>query len=285
MQRFECLYPMLLRDFVAEQLGVSKKKAKELLDAKRVFVNKQLVWIATHQLRRGDRVEIQEEKKVGFEPSLLLLENEWVLAVNKPAGMVVTEDAGSLEAQLQRWYQNRAIRALHRLDRDTSGIVLFGKGQGVVEFYRTRWEETVEKYYLAICQGIIPFKHKTLRDYLEQKLAVMDVVKLSEGDDYTLIGVRLHTGRKHQIRIQMSRIGYPLVGDRLYGPKKLKKRELRGASQQYLHAYEVRGVLPSGEGFRVVAPLPGEMKAFMKRHHLLEDVVWETEYWFDTTLE
>ncbi|URA09653.1 RluA family pseudouridine synthase [Thermospira aquatica] len=285
MQRFECLYPMLLRDFVAEQLGVSKKKAKELLDAKRVFVNKQVVWIATHQLRRGDRVEIHEEKKVGFDPSLLLLENEWILAVNKPAGMVVTEKTDSLEFQLRQWYKNRHLRAIHRLDKDTSGVVLFGKEQEVVDFYRTRWEEVVEKYYLAICQGVLPFKQKQLKDYLEQKLAVMDVVKLKEGDDYSLIGVRLHTGRKHQIRIQMAKIGYPLVGDRLYGPKKLKKRELRGASQQYLHAYEVRGILPSGENFRVVAPLPSEMKAFMKRHHLFDDVIWETECWFDTFIE
>lgn len=281
MRRFECLYPILLRDFLAEQLGVSKKKAKALIDAKRVFVNKQVVWIATHELRRGDRVEVMEEPTVAFDPSLILFENEEIIAVNKPAGMVVTEAKNSLEDQLKRFYHERGIRPLHRIDKDTSGVVLFGRSDEVYEFYRKHWDEVVEKYYLAICQGEIPFRQKRLRDYLDHKLAMMDVVRLACADHYTLVGVRLHTGRKHQIRLQMARIGFPLVGDRLYGPKKLEKRELRQTSQQYLHAYEVRGKLPSGGDFRVVAPLPTEMKAFMKRHHLLEEVVWETEMWFE----
>jgi len=281
MQRYECLYPMVLRDFVSEQMGISRKKAKALIDAKRVFVNKQVVWIATHQLNRGDRVEVLPEPGIQFEPSLLLLENDEIVAVNKPAGMVVHEQGDSLERQLQRFYHDSRICALHRLDKDTSGVVLFGRHRGIYDFYRKHWDEVVEKYYLALCHGEVPFQQKRLKEYLDHKLAVMDVVRLAVGDEYTLIGVRLHTGRKHQIRIQMANIGFPLVGDRLYGPKRLEKRELRQTSQQYLHAYEIRGRLPSGGSFRVVAPLPMEMKSFMKRHHLLEDVVWETERWFD----
>ncbi|MCX7881732.1 MAG: RluA family pseudouridine synthase [Brevinematales bacterium] len=281
MKRFECLYPLMLRDFVAEQLGVSKKRAKALIDAKRVFVNKQVVWIATHELRRGDRVEVMEDQAVVFDPRLILFENEEVIGVNKPAGMVVNESKDSLEEHVRRFYHDMNLRALHRLDKDTSGVVLFGRHRGVYEFYKKEWEKVVEKYYLAICQGEIPFRQKRLRDYLEDKLAVMDVVRLVSADHYTLIGVRLHTGRKHQIRIQMAKIGFPLVGDRLYGPKKIDKREIRLASQQYLHAYEIRGKLPSGGEFRVIAPLPEEMKAFMKRHALLEDEVWETETWFE----
>jgi len=127
MRRFECLYPLALRDFIAEQLGISKKKAKELIDNKQVFVNKQLVWIASHQLRRGDRVEILEDQQKKFDPSLLLWENDEIIAVNKPAGMVVNEDSNSLEAQLRRFYHNPNIQAIHRLDKDTSGIVLYAK--------------------------------------------------------------------------------------------------------------------------------------------------------------
>ncbi|MFN3659778.1 MAG: RluA family pseudouridine synthase [Brevinematales bacterium] len=285
MKCFECLYPVVLRDFLADKLGISGKKARALIDAKRVFVNKQVVWIATHELRRGDRVEVLEEPAVVFDLSLVLFENEEMIAVNKPAGMVVTEAKDALDAQLKRFYHEKEIRPLHRIDKDTSGVVLFGRSDEVYEFYRKNWDEVVEKYYLAICQGEIPFRQKRLRSYLDHRLAMMDVVRLACADHYTLIGVRLYTGRKHQIRIQMARIGFPLVGDKLYGPKKLKKRELRQATQQYLHAYEVRGKLLSGGDFRVVAPLPSEMKAFMKRHHLLEDVVWETEMWFQNIQE
>jgi len=194
----------------------------------------------------------------------ILYEDEDVLVIDKPAGMVADD----------------IPRRVHRLDKDTSGVLLIAKNDKALEFLQKQFEDReVKKKYLALTignlkneEGIIetllgrsPGDGRKQKVYLpgepnstEKREAVTKYKVLRRFKDYDLIEVEPQTGRKHQIRTHLAYLGHPVVGDKLYGfkgqicPKNLKR--------QFLHANYLKITLPNGSKKEFKSELPNELK-------------------------
>ncbi|MGD9873267.1 MAG: pseudouridine synthase [Kiritimatiellia bacterium] len=247
-----------LVDFLAEELGLSKRKAKGLLDARNVHVNHKRVWMAQHTLAAGDIVEVQQVQKSGGEAEILWQDKDYLVA-NKPAG-ILSNGPDSLEAQLKKGLPD--LQAVHRLDRDTTGCLIFAKSQeafdAIVPLFR---EHGVTKIYKAIAAGLIGKKELTISQPLEGKSAETRVQVLASNKTASYISVKLITGRTHQVRKHLAHIGHPLAGERQYAGGGSGNERLRAVPRQMLHAEKLRFTSPvSGEEIHCNAPLPQDFR-------------------------
>lgn len=214
----------------------------------------------------------------------ILYEDDWLLAVDKPTGIIVhgdgtgartlTDDVRTYVAERRGAAEAAGLQALQRLDRDTTGIVLFSLSKRTqAAFDRLIAARAIKKRYLAIVCGRAPAaksmrqplgrdRHDSRRMRVSRtgKPAHTEAVRLActqaHGGSYSLLAVDLHTGRKHQIRVHLAHAGFPLVGDTLYG----------GAPSRaglMLHAAELAFTHPvTGEPVRIRAPWPARFDAW-----------------------
>lgn len=249
MKRFKVDKRTDLKNFLAERLNLSKKKAKELIDSKSILVNSKRVWIANHILNVGDVVEIPSfnfsyDKNFSIKDSILY-EDEFIIAIQKPPFFDSNKSKNSVEYHLQQFKKDKKIEAIHRLDRETSGVLLFAKNKKVFNKFKELWtEKKVKKLYLAISYGSANFKRKVVNIPVDKKIAKSDISVLSKNDRYTLFKIDLKTGRKHQIRIHLAEIGFPIIGDKVYGLKKIEDNLTKDIKRQMLHAYEISFIHP-----------------------------------------
>jgi len=259
-----------LQDFLADKLGVSNRKAKALIDARVVWVNRQLVWMALHKLQAGDTVEFppHEDKKVLLERKhiRILVEDEFYLFADKPAGVLsVGED--SAEEILKTQTANPQLRAVHRLDRDTSGCMLFAKTlaafDAAVSVYKSRG---VLKIYNAIAMGRMERHTSTIAEDLEGERAVTHVTKIAANGDISFLKLRIETGRTHQIRKHLAGIRQPILGDHEYGMKRARDPRVMSIARQMLHSVEIEMPHPMkpGEKLRAHSPLPADFRRTLK---------------------
>lgn len=223
----------------------------------------------------------------------ILYEDQDLLVVNKPAGMVTHPSGGhyadSLSNQIAAYFRSKGeetrIRSIGRLDKETSGVLLFARNQvAAARLQKQREEGQLQKTYLAIARGNIdtgdnwykislplaPDRENHLKMTVSpdgklpgSKTAVTYLKVLASCDEYTVIKVRLETGRTHQIRVHMASIGHPLLGDSLYDmpipeeaaeEKEKKTKQFRRAA---LHAWKIRFIHPfTGEKMMFETPLP-----------------------------
>lgn len=194
----------------------------------------------------------------------IVYEDGSLIVVNKPAGMLTTHTRlygrAAREAQLtaenlltdyvrkgQRKSTKR-VYLVHRLDRETSGIMMFAKTQAVADKLREHWNEMTEKYYLARVEGALDCDHGVFESYLKEdadgyrvrsvaagtpgaKLAKTEWTKMADGS----VLVRLHSGRKNQIRVHFSEAGHPIVGDVKYGGKRADRLHLHSSRLAFVH--------------------------------------------------
>jgi 23S rRNA pseudouridine1911/1915/1917 synthase len=242
-----------LLDFVAASLGCSKRRAKGLLDSRRVFVNRRRLWMARHILKLGDIVELPDLRELAGsgrdEPLPLLYRDETLLILNKPAGLL-TQGAGSVESILTGQLGVDYARAVHRLDRDTSGALIVALDPRMraemIELFRSR---ALQKDYLAIVTGI--YRGPRIIDRrLDGKEALTEVRIISTAPEASLLGCRIETGRTHQIRKHLGAVGHPILGDKQYGRHLLESADLRHIPRQMLHAYRLAFAHP-GSGRRM----------------------------------
>lgn len=173
----------------------------------------------------------------------ILFEDSWVIAINKPSGLFTQAARGvpSLQVQLAEFFSARnatsdepLVGIIHRLDRPTSGVVLFGLNSSAVRRLNDQFRQrTVAKSYLALVEGV-PGECGYATDWLRKiddvakgevcketdaaaKLAKLSWQRIATQDGNSLLKVELETGRMHQIRLQMAARGWPIVGDQLYG--------------------------------------------------------------------
>lgn len=210
----------------------------------------------------------------------ILYEDADLVAVNKPAGLITHSDGRTNEPTAEEWfiarYPNAGGGYAHRLDRDTSGVLVFAKNQIAYDLLRKAFHDReVHKTYLAFTYGA-PKARKGVIDFdigrsrsdfrlrsaqpkakgrLRESLTRYEVV--AEADGYGLLRVRPETGRTHQIRVHLKAIHHPVVGDTLYAPN--KTHEL-GITRLGLHAYSLDLPLPSGGRTTVVAPIPSDLR-------------------------
>jgi 23S rRNA pseudouridine1911/1915/1917 synthase len=178
---------------------------------------------------------------------------------------------------------------VHRLDKDTSGVMLVAKTQEAFEFLKSAFaERRVKKEYTALVEGHVELPHDTVSTPIgrhtgdfrkmttlrpaDAKEAVTEysVVGRYVGkvDEYTLIKVKLHTGRTHQIRVHMASLGHPIAGDTLYG----SSAKLQGLTRQFLHASKVEVRLMDGTWIEAHADLPDDLqKVLANLEHLPEN--------------
>ncbi|MEZ0324046.1 MAG: RluA family pseudouridine synthase [Hydrogenothermaceae bacterium] len=247
MKRFIVKTPKTLKDFVSESLKISKNRAKDIIDSKNVFVNNKRIWIASHQLKSGDVVEIiSADYNFPKEENLeIVYEDEYIIAVNKPPFITSDRDYNSLEFKLRIKYKNNDVKAIHRLDKETSGVILFAKGYDIFQEFKKLWEDkSVKKIYLAISYNEADFQLRTIDTDLDGKEAVSTVKLLKKANGFSYFEVSIYTGRKHQIRRHLASIRHPVVGDKTYGPKKIEVGFLKSIKRHMLHAYKLEFIHP-----------------------------------------
>jgi RluA family pseudouridine synthase len=252
--------------FLALRLETSRRRAKQLLDERNVFVNGQRVWMAKHALRNGDTVEVLtgEDREKRPQRLKILYEDDLFLVVDKRPGTLAA-GPDSVEQMLTE-ARSRQILAVHRLDRDTTGCLLLAKSRDAfeagIDLFRGR---RVRKRYHLLAVGRVSFETKTIRRAVEGQSAVTHVRRVDSAKGASHLLATIETGRTHQIRKHMTLIHHPVLGDKRYGPRSLSDERLRQVPRQMLHAFELAFPNPvSGETITVTAPLPADFRQCMK---------------------
>ena len=272
-----------LQDFLAARLGLSRRAAKAVIDGRSVWVNRRCVWIAHHPLKTGDAVEIPRSvvaaarRQAGSAQAAVapeerrhvrvLVETPDYIVADKPAGLLANDDPKSVEAILRTQLKEPNLQAVHRLDRDTTGCLLFAKTfaayQAAVEVFKTR---RIAKTYAAIVVGSFPYAHQKIDAPLDDQPAVSLVTREAAGPDASFLRVRIETGRTNQIRRHLASVRHPVIGDRVFGLKNARDPRLMQVPRQMLHASTL--TLPNPLDLRAEikthAPLPADFRATLR---------------------
>src|ERR1700737_2086482 len=227
----------------------------------------------------------------------IIFENSEFIAINKPAGLLSIPDREGKTPSLKTWLKEKygAIFTVHRLDRDTSGLIVFAKTEDTHKYLSRLFEErSVEKIYEGLVQGTLTVKKGSIAEPLQEhpaKIGVMVVNKkgkpsltdyevIEEHGPYSLVQFQIHTGRTHQIRVHMQWLGHPIVCDEVYGDEKpvfissLKKNFKLSRSQEEerpilqrlaLHSRLLHFSDEKGEHHTLEAPLPKDMSALLQQ--------------------
>lgn len=251
-----------LFEVIAAELGISKKKAQAALDAKQVLVNGRRVWMKNHTVSEDDRIEVLIEERAPTIPKKIqiLWHDADYLIVNKPAFLLTNASKESLEAKLQKQTENPALCAVHRLDKETSGCVIFAKNAeakaAMIPMFKGR---DIMKIYRAITIGQFPTSWNEIRTDIEGYMSTTLVKTLDSNKQVSYLELRIETGRTHQIRRHLADKRYPVLGDKKYAGtgNELSLEQPR----QMLHAYRLIFPHPrTKETIRVLAPLPPDFK-------------------------
>ncbi len=214
----------------------------------------------------------------------ILYEDADIVAIAKPAGLITHSDGRTQEETAEDWFTSKykietttppSSGYVHRLDRDTSGVLVFAKHAVAYEFLRKAFHDReVKKEYLAFVYGAPKKKQGTIdfdigrsrsdfrlrsaqpkaKGLLRDALTHYEV--LAETGEYALLRMTPETGRTHQIRVHLKAIHHPIVGDPLYAPN---HPAALGIKRLGLHAYVLNIPLPSGGRVRIVAPIPDDL--------------------------
>ncbi len=254
-----------LVDVLADRLRCSKKQARALLDARQVFVNSKRVWMAKHTLKFKDVIETVRPEPKSHKIEILKRAGDLII-VNKPSGIVTNGSTRSLEMRLQHELDNPQICAVHRLDRDTSGCVLFAANAAAKEKMIPLFkEERIVKIYRAIAIGRVSDQLKTIMRDIDGESATTLVNVLDCNRDASYLELRIHTGRTHQIRKHLAAVRHPVLGDKEYAGEQRGNPVFRAVPRQMLHA--CRLILPDPLGgtaaLRVTAPVPEDFQTIL----------------------
>jgi len=277
--------------------GVPKSHLYRMVRTGEVRVNSRRVDI-TYRIAPGDRIRIPPVRVAA--PALrraaparspvlgraVLHEDDHILAIDKPAGMAVHGGSGVSRGVIEQLRlerpQVRFLELVHRLDRETSGVLLLAKKRSALTALHAQLREgRVEKRYLALVKGEWRRARQTVRLPLakyvtgegERRVSVDEggmhaetTFSLEQGfDGFSLMGAELHTGRTHQIRVHLAHLGFPIAGDDKYGDFALNKALAKqGLKRMFLHAAQVGFVHPAtGERVRIAAGLPDDLSTFL----------------------
>lgn len=274
--------PHLLQDFLAARLGLSRRTAKAAIDGRSVWVDRKCVWMARYRLETGSKVELPEKvvkaarrqssAPAGAAPAVrrhvrVLWSDDAYLVADKPAGMLSCGDPGSVEAVLREQESVPTLQAVHRLDRDTTGCLLFARNHAAfaaaVELFKTH---RVVKVYHAVAAGKFKYAHHTVEAPLDGQQAVSVVAREASSADASLLRVRIETGRTNQIRRHLAGLRAPVIGDRVFGFKSVRDPRLLQVPRQMLHAslLELPHPLGAKRKIAVHSPLPADFRACLR---------------------
>lgn len=297
MEKIETVFTLdgtsRLDTFVALECDISRSRAAQLIEEGNVTLNGRVV-SKNAKLKAGDEIEITLPDPAAYEvkpeniPLDIVYEDDDLLVVNKPKGMVVHPAAGNFEGTLVNALMyhcgdslsgiNGVLRPgiVHRIDKNTSGLLMVAKNdiahKGLAEQIKEhsflREYSAIVYGYLKVKEGTVnapigrhPVKRKQMAVVAGGREAVTHYTVKEELKGFTYLRLRLETGRTHQIRVHMAHIGHPVAGDDVYGPKKVIT-ELGG---QCLHAGKVGFIHPrSGEYLEFESCLPEYFEKFLR---------------------
>jgi len=278
----------LLLEFLLESIPrVSKSKVKSLLKYGQVTVDGKTVTAFDYILRRGYIVKISKDTKEsartrGFLD--IICEDDEIIVINKPDGLLSVSAGRSGEttayslvsAYSKAVNSKNRIFIVHRLDRDTSGLLLFAKNEKIRNLLQEDWNRivTARKYY-AIVEGAIEAKHGVITSWLREdknhvihsgkaagggKPAITEYAVIKETGSYSLLDISIKTGRKNQIRVHLRDIGHPVIGDKKYHSK------VNPIQRLGLHAYKLELIHPvTKETMTFQNELPQKFKALLAK--------------------
>ncbi|HSX25140.1 MAG TPA: RluA family pseudouridine synthase, partial [Candidatus Andersenbacteria bacterium] len=267
--------------------GVSRAAIQRAIKEAQILVNG-LETRAKYILKTGDIVKIaildapeaslEEEKEVRLP---VLYEDRDVVVVNKPAGIAVHHGVGLRSGTVADWFvqhypdvkqmgeQEGRAGIVHRLDKDTSGVLILAKNDQALEMLKKQFQDRrAKKEYLALCFGVPGGKDGRITksigrsrknpmrravDEDGKEAATEWQIERRFGEVFSLLRVFPFTGRTHQIRVHLHHLGYPIVGDQLYAFK--KKKQPAGVKRQLLHAEKLTITLPNEKTKTFTAPL------------------------------
>lgn len=273
-----------LKELLKSHFQISDRLLAKLKNAQKIFINGEKVSVRA-SLKTGDLVEVNLdflENNSNIVPTKMeldiLFEDETMLIINKPAGVPVHPSMDHFEDSLSngiRFYFDeiglkRKIRPVNRLDKDTTGIVIFAKNEYVQEcLVKQMKKNTFVKEYIAVCSGSFDCKAGTIDAPIARKedsiiercvseagdKAITHYEVLKNVNNYSVVKCILETGRTHQIRVHLAHIGHPLLGDTLYGTSSPL------ISRQALHAYKVKFIHPiSLKSIELTAKIPNDIE-------------------------
>ena len=188
----------------------------------------------------------------------ILYEDKFIIVVNKPSNLLTISTVNEKERTifsyvfdyLKKKNKNNKVFIVHRLDKDTSGIVMLAKDEKTKFYLQENWDK-FKRNYVAVLEGKLENKKGVLKNYLQEtkthytyvvndkngKLAITEYEKVLENNKYTLVSLNIKTGRKNQIRAQFSNIGNSIVGDKKYGSKKdpIRRMALVANTLEFIH--------------------------------------------------
>ncbi|WP_153731971.1 RluA family pseudouridine synthase [Sporosarcina obsidiansis] len=243
----------------------SRNSVKSILTRGQVMVDGQMMKQYNYSLQPGQKVEIQSNqvalnisKLVGVT---ILHEDEDIIVINKEAGILSVASKREKEMTayrqvtdyVKRSHAENRIFVVHRLDKDTSGVMMFAKNEETQQALQNTWSESVkERMYTALVQGKVKSASGTIASWLTENSAfkvysspidnggqhaITHYKRIQSNKECSLLEVRLETGRKNQIRVHMEELGHPVVGDKKYGStiNPLRRLGLHATALSFLH--------------------------------------------------
>ena len=287
-------YPRIDHFLTAVLDTLSRSQVEKLIRNGKVRLNNEVLLRKNREVFPDDRVsvEIDTPEATVYVPSrslVKLFEDEWLLVIDKPAGLVVHPGAGEKQEtvldifryhypQVEAMSDPERPGIVHRLDKDTSGVLILAKTeealQAMQELFQAR---EMQKTYLALVKGRMRFRNGTIdlplarslknrarfevprEERADQREAVTDFSVIRFFDDFTHVRLMPHTGRTHQLRVHLSHFGNPVLGDILYG-----NRRDPGFPRLALHAFRIEFTHPfTGDPLRITSPLPADLRRFI----------------------
>lgn len=272
-----------LLDFLLKQMGISRNRAKDLLSGRAVSVDRKLTTRHDTPLRIGEVVRVSRHRQ-----STMLL-NKYVKIVYEDKNIVVIEKSEGILSMasspkqycikkvLDEYFEKRHFKCtahvVHRLDRETSGLMIYAKDIETAKILEDNWHEMVyDRRYIALLCGSMKQEGGTVQSWLREskslvtyssptdnggKFAVTHYHRLKSSDDFSLVEMKLETGRKNQIRVHMADLGYPVAGDQKYGNGRDPIHRLA------LHAFRLNFIHPiTHEEMQFETPIPKEFLKF-----------------------
>ena len=285
-----------LLEFLLQKMNTSRNNVKSLLSNRQVLVNGALVTQYNFMLAKDDEVKIskkpvqatqqkQQNKQRKARPLTIsiIYEDDEFIAIDKPQGLLSVEsDKESSETAFNYVLnylqaQNKLSRpyVLHRIDKETSGVLVFAKNVKIHSMLKLRWNELVkEREYYALVEGKLGIKEDRITSYLKEnqnnlmysskdpsgEYAITNYKVIKDNPLYSLLRVNIETGRKNQIRVHMQDIGHPIVGDDKYGHTKnpLKRLGLHASRLVFNHPV-------TNEEISISAPIPNVFKGVFSK--------------------